>query len=122
MKDINIHNLTKKDLVSNDELLKAYKIYLQEELDYSGWEVEMAASDLVNPYEAPFIIQDYEGNVEIDGIEYEVRSCHTDYCYCGLFHLANVKPFEFLMLFVADDVQDSSVGSYSDATKLFVLG
>ena len=74
-----------------------------------------------NPYDAPFVLQEYEGNFTIDGIEYEVRACHTDFCYCGLFYLSDVQPFEFYMLFDTSTMSDGTVGGYSSATKKYLI-
>ena len=77
--------------------------------------------DFENPYDTPFILQDYEGDYIVDGKEYEVRSCHTDFCYCGLFHLADKEPFEFYMFFDRETMSDNTVGSYQNATKLYLI-
>ena len=121
MREINFQELTSKDLVDQDALTAAYIDYLKEELGYSDWEAAIAATDLENPYDTEYILQDYEDNYTIDGTEYEVRFCHTDFRYCGLFHLADKPPFEFYMLFNVDSMPDGTVGSYSNAKKKFIL-
>ena len=121
MRDIKLTETKFEDFKTNEELLDQYKEYLQDELGYSGWEVEMAASDLVNPYTAPYIVQEYDDNYDIDGIDYEVRYCHTDFRRCGLFHLADKKPFEFIMCIDTTTLEDKTVGSYSAAKKYYLF-
>ena len=70
MKTIDFDNIKACDLTDGDGLLEAYKTYLQEVLEYSEFEAEIAATDMENPYDAPFVLQEYEGNFTIDGIEY----------------------------------------------------
>jgi hypothetical protein len=110
MRDINLNNLTRKDLMDHDAISEAFKKYLMDVL-----------GDFENPYDTPFILQDYEGDYTVDGKEYEVRSCHTDFCYCGLFHLADKEPFEFYMFFDRETMSDNTVGSYQNATKLYLI-
>ena len=121
MKTIDFDNIKACDLTDGDGLLEAYKTYLQEVLEYSEFEAEIAATDMENPYDAPFVLQEYEGNFTIDGIEYEVRACHTDFCYCGLFYLSDVQPFEFYMLFDTSTMSDGTVGGYSSETKKYLI-
>ena len=121
MKTIDFDNIKACDLTDGDGLLEAYKTYLQEVLEYSEFEAEIAATDMENPYDAPFVLQEYEGNFTIDGIEYEVRACHTDFCYCGLFYLSAVQPVEFSMFFDTSTMSDGTVGGYSSATKKYLI-
>lgn len=121
MRKINLDKLKSEDLKDGEALIEAYKVYLKKKLKYSEWEADMASSDLENPYNTPYIMQDYEQSVEIDGVCYEIRSCHTDFCVCGLFELANAKPFEFYMLFDMSTVPNRTVGEYSGARKMYVF-
>lgn len=50
-----------------------------------------------------------------------MRKTKTNFCYCGMFEYANVKPFEFYMLFNLEDIKGKSVGEYSVARKMCVL-
>jgi hypothetical protein len=121
MREIDLDELTFDDLVDGDMLIAAFIGYLKETLDYTDDEAKMAATDMEDPYNAPYVMQDYEGIYEVDGVDYEVRSCYTDFCACGLFHLAGVEPFEFYMLFNAEDIEDESVSSYMNARKMFIV-
>ena len=121
MREIDFDNLKSSDLVSVEVLVERFKEYLKKELDYSDIEAEIGAFDMNNPYTAQFINQDSEGKIEIDGVKYEVRYCYTDFCLCGLFHLADIKPFEFYMFFDTSAMKDQTVGSYIKADKKFVV-
>lgn len=122
MRNVNLSQVTSKDLIDHAALAQEFKDYL---IDFLGYEDDEAAfvvsSDFANPYNAPFIMQDYEGIVTIDGKDYEVRLCHTDFSACGLFHLANVPPFEFYMFFDRETMPDTTVGSYRKARKMYLI-
>lgn len=117
----NINDIKKEDLVSHEKLVEAFKAYLKREFFYDESEASIAASDLDNPYDTPYIMQDYEGIVTVDGVDYEVRSCYTDFCACGLFHLTDAPAFKFYMLFDQSTLSDSTVGAYQKARKVYVL-
>lgn len=121
MKKIDLDNLTNNDLINGEELIEAYKQYLRDELFYDEFEVQMASEDLKNPYETPYIVQEYEGDYEVEGIKYSVRSCETNFCICGLFHLADATPFKFYMLFDKSTMSGTTVGDYMDARKMYIL-
>ena len=74
-----------------------------------------------NPYNTPFIMQDYEGEYTVDGKDYEVRSCRTDFCACGLWHLAEKPPFEFYMFFDLETLPDTTVDSYQKSRKMYLI-
>lgn len=112
---------TRENLITNQELVEAFKLYLKKELGYNDDEANIAATDMENPYSTPFIVQDYEEEIELDGIVYEVRSCKTDFCMCGLYHLADLTPFEFDMLIDMTNVEEELVSEYNAADKLFYL-
>lgn len=120
MKTYNLSKIAKEKLMDVEGLKKEYMKYLKRVLKYDEFEAEYVASDLDNPYETEYIDQDYIGEVEIDGVLYEARSCCTNLMRCGMFHLADKKPFEFLMLFDTTSMPDHSVGSYSNARKIFL--
>lgn len=121
MKKLNVKKLKSSDLIDVEILVEHYKNYLKKELYYSDEEAEIASFDMNDPYTAEFIVQDYEGTFIIDGTEYSIRSCKTDFCRCGLYHLADVTPFEFYMLFDTATMKDKTVGSYMKAEKKFVV-
>lgn len=122
MREINLDNVTEKDLLSYEAIAAAFKKYLMEVLFYDEAEADFVVStDFDNPYDTPFIMQDYEGQYAIGGKEYEVRSCHTDFGAVGLFHLAFEPQFEFYMLFDLETLPDNSVGSYLNAQKLYLF-
>ena len=122
MREVELDNLTSKDLIDHKALCEAFKNYLMETLEYDEDEAKFViATDFENPYNTPFIMQDYEGETTVDDRDYEVRSCHTDFCACGLFHLAELPPFEFYMFIDLETLPDNTVGSYQEARKLYLI-
>ena len=113
-------NVKESDFLDVEGLKKEFKKYAKDVLGYNDFEAELAATDLDNPYDAEFIRQEFDGDVTIDGVEYEVRECKTDFCLCGLFEFANKPPFVFYMFFKAEDVADNLVGSYRKAKKKYI--
>ena len=122
MREVDLDNLTGKDLIDHAAISEAFKKYLMEVLEYDEGEADFVVStDFENPYNTPFIMQDYEGNYTVDGKEYEVRSCRTDFCACGLWHLAELPPFEFYMFFDLETLPDTTVGSYQKSRILYLI-
>lgn len=116
MKDINLSQINYRDLLSHTEIAQAFKDYLMEVLEYNEDDANfVVTTDFANPYDTPFIIQDSEGKCVISGKEYEVVSCRTDFCVVGLFHLADIPPFEFYMFFDKSDLPDHYVSTYRKA-------
>ena len=120
MNETDLNNINPDDLKDFNELLSAYRKYLMDELGYDEEDAVLATSDFDDPYNMEYIVQDYEGEYSVDGVEYEVRSCHTDFMQIGLFHLAGVTPFEFYMFMNLEDI-DGTVGSYMNSRKKYVL-
>ena len=119
---VSLNKLTSKDLIDHAALSEAFKTYLIKILKFDEYRADFVVSnEFENPYNAPFVVQNYEGSYTVDGKWYEVRSCHTDFCYCGLFHLANKKPFKFYMFFDRETLPDNTVGSYQKAKKLYLI-
>ena len=121
MKELDFATLTEENLVDLNALIDAFKAYVKQELGYDDIEAQIAAEDMENPYDAPYIMQDYVDTVTISGVRYEVRYCYTDYCACGLFHLADAKPFSFYMLFDESTLKSNSVRAYKKAKKMFIV-
>lgn len=122
MREINLDNVTEKDLFDYEAIAAAFKKYLMEVFFYDESEADFVVStDFENPYNTPFIMQDYEGQYTIGGKEYEVRSCRTDFRAVGLFHLASEPQFEFFMLFDLETLPDNSVRSYQNARKMYLF-
>lgn len=122
MREIDLDAIVRSDLIDHVAISKAFKNYLMEVLKYDESEADFVIStDFENPYNTPFIMQDYEGEFTIDGKDYEVRLCRTDFCACGLFHLADILPFEFYMFFDLETLPDTTVGSYQNAKKMYLI-
>lgn len=122
MSKVNWRKLTSNDLMDHASISAAFKTYLIEVIGYSESEADfIIAADFANPYNTSFIMQDFERMVNVDGKEYEVRSCYTDFSACGLFHPAKVKRFKFYMLFDLETLPDQTVASYSKSKKWYLL-
>ena len=122
MREVDLDNLTGKDLIDHAAISEAFKKYLMEVLEYDEGEADFVVStDFENPYNTPFIMQDYEGEYTVDGKDYEVRSCRTDFCACSLWHLAELPPFEFYMFFDLETLPDTTVGSYQKSRKMYLI-
>ena len=122
MREIDFDSIRTEDLLDHAAISEEFKKYLMEELYYDEGEADfVVAADFSNPYDTPFIMQDFVGCYDFDGKEYEVRYCYTDFCACGLFHLADVCKFEFYMLFDSETLPDNTVGSYQNAKKLYLV-
>ena len=122
MKEIDFNALSENDLIDYEGIAAAFTKYLRKTMRYTIDEANFVVStDFENPYNTPFISQDYCCECNIDGKRYEVRYCYTDFCMCGLFHLASKPRFEFYMLFDLDTLPDKSVGSYQNANKMYII-
>ena len=121
LEELIIWDLTENDLVDEAGLVKAFEDYLKQELGYDDLEAALAAVDMEEAYTIPYVLQEYIDTDVIGGTTYEARYCHTDFCQCGFFHLANVTPFEFYMLFDVSTMEDKTVGSYSQAKKKYIV-
>ena len=122
MREIDLDAVTGKDLVDHAAVAQAFKKYLMDVIGYVDGDADFVTrNDFENPYDTPFIEQDYEGDYTIDGKDYEVRSCKTNFMMVGLFHLADVEPFEFYMLLDKETLPDNCVGTYQSARKMYIF-
>lgn len=122
MREIDINNLTGKNLIDHNGISEALKNYFIETLGYDDFIAEFVVSeDFQNPYTTPYIVQEYVDEAFVDGKEYEVRWCRTDFCMCGLYHLAELPPFEFYMFIDRETMPDDSVSSYMNARKMYMV-
>ncbi len=121
MRKVNLNRITGKDLVDHAGIAEAFKKYLMNVFEYDETDADIVVSgDFENPYDTPYIIQDYEGKYTVDGKEYEVMSCRTDFCACGLWHLAEKPPFKFYMFIDLETLPDRTVGSYKASRKMYL--
>lgn len=121
MKKINFKKVSPTDLLSIEELLKEYAKYCCVIFDCNEASGEVMAADMAEPYDAEFVLQEFEGSYTIGGVKYEVYSCYTDYTLCGWFDLANEEPFEFYMLIDKSTLMDDTVFSYRNASKKYIV-
>ena len=122
MREIDLDAVTVEELLDHAAIAQEFKKYLMDVLGYDNGDADFVTrNDFANPYDTPFIEQDFEGEYTIGGKDYEVRSCKTNFMMVGLFHLADVKPFEFYMLFDKETLPDNCVGSYQKAEKKYII-
>ena len=121
MKKINFKKVSTADLLSIEGLLKEYAKYCCAVFNCNEASGEVMAMDMAEPYDAEFVLQEFEGSYTIGGVKYEVRLCRTDFTLCGWFDLANVEPFEFYMLIDKSTLIDDTVLSYRNASKKYIV-
>lgn len=122
MRSIDLDKVTGKDLINHDAIAQAFKQYLMEVIGYDAMDADfIVRNDFANPYDTPFIEQEFEGEYTIDGKDYEVRSCKTNFMMVGLYRLADTKPFEFYVLFDKATMANSTVGAYQMADKMYII-
>lgn len=122
MRAIDFDNIAGKDLIDYDGISSAYKKYLIDVMGYEEDEANFVINmDFSNPYDTPYIIQDYEGVYKVDGKEYEVRSCYTDFTCVGIFDYAEIEPFVFYMLIDKETLTDSMISTYRNARKMYLI-
>lgn len=122
MRDIDFDTITAEDFLDHADIAQKFKAYLMDVIGYDEDDADFVTrTDFANPYNTPFIEQDFEGEYTIDGKDYEVRSCKTNFMIVGLFHLEDVQPFEFYMLFDQATLPDNCVRSYQNADKKYII-
>ena len=121
MKAVDFDNLRKGDLKTAEDLVAEFKTYCMDILGYDEFEATIASDDMSNPYDIPYIEQDYEGIFIIDDIKYEIRKCCTNFAKCGFYHLCEKTAFEFYMLFNMETIEGNTVFEYKKAEKMFIF-
>lgn len=110
-----------EEVVDANSLRQDFIHYLKLVHDYSDSEADLASVDMLDAYDTPYVLLDYEGELEIGGSEYSAYSCRTDFNYCGLFHMAKEPPFLFAMLIDKSTLHGTTVGDYCAAEKKYIL-
>ena len=121
MKKLNLDKVKTKDFVNGDVLVRKFQEYLMKNLDYSEVEAQIASSDMKNPYTAPYVFQDAIAVMDIEGTQYEVRFCHTNFTYCGIYCPENIKPFEFYVFYDRSTIKNNIGAEYIAAKKFFIV-
>lgn len=84
-------------------------------------EAKFAACDFPDPFANCYLISEYECNVQIEGKEYKMYSCKTDFCRFDTFS-DKVSPFKFNIYYYFEDKKITyTVGEYREAPKLYEL-
>ena len=122
MTEVDLTNVSGKDLSDYDKLRESFKTYMTETIGYTEEEADFILStDFKDPYDTPYITQEYEGEYTIDGTDYEILSCHTVFSAIGMWHLSDTTPFSFYMCIDKSTMPDETVGSYLNARKMYIL-
>ena len=121
MRKLDFEKLQANDFVDLDSLITKFKEYCVEVLEYSEAEANVISAEMKVPYTASYIFEEFEALVKLDGVEYEVRSCYTNFDYCGEFLPESVKPFEFYTLYDRSTIKNNTGAEYIQARKLFIV-
>lgn len=122
MREIDFSQITENDMISHEILSGAFKKYLMDVIGYDEEEASFVAeTDFSEPYDAPYISAEYEGEYDIGSKTYEILSCKTDFCSIGMWQMAENPPFEFCMLIDIETKPDNTIGSYQKASKMYIL-
>ena len=73
---------------------------------YSEAEAKMAVYDFPDPYRNPYLIEEYDGDETVDGVDYQVYSDYTDLTRCDI---DDVPPFRFYTLYRKEDIPNHKV-------------
>lgn len=99
-----------------NEIRELFAKHLINYKDYSEDEAKLAVSDFPDPYNLPYMTEEYLGRETVDGIEYEKCISSADLARCGF---GDIPVFRYYTLYATEDVADHLVGSYMTARKLF---
>ena len=112
-------NVTSADLIEKKALVDALVEYMVtvQYLDRSS--MDLVLNDFEDFYACPWLREEYVGMRKIDGIEYEVRACWTDFSMFMSF--TNDERFKFYMLTHLKNANDRTVAAYIEADKKYIL-
>jgi hypothetical protein len=94
----------------------AFAKHLIEHRGYTKDEAAMATFDFPDPYNLPYLCEEYVGEEMIDGINYEKDACYTELWRCGI---SDVPMFRFYTYYAIDDIPNHQVGEYMEARKIY---
>lgn len=118
----NIDEIVAADLVELSALSGRFRVFLMKELEYDREEADFViATDFADPFIAPYIDYEYEGDIVIDGVEYEVYAGVSAFENVGIFLDDDEPSFEFYTLFDKSTLKDDSLDAYRKAKKFYVL-
>ena len=83
---------------------------------YSEIEAQIAVSDFPNPYNLPYLEEEYICDEIIDGVKYEKNASYTSFWKCGI---EGVPMFRYYTYYAIDDIPHKKVREYMKARKLF---
>ncbi len=99
-----------------DGIKRAFADHLIKYRDYSESEAVIAVSDFPNPYELPYLDEEFICEEEIDGIEYNKYASVTNLWKCGIY---DMPTFRFYTYYATEDIPNHKVGEYISARKLY---
>ena len=94
----------------------AFAQHLRKYRGYSDVEAAMAVADFPDPYNLPYLEEEFISDEEIDDKEYEKYASVANLQLCGI---DDVPVFKFYTYYNADDVASHKVEAYMRARKLY---
>lgn len=117
-----IDNIVSSDLVNLKSLSDKFREYLMAVLEYDEEEAAFVVDmDFADPFLAPYIDNEYEGDVTVDGVEYEVYSGVSAFENVGMYLDDDLPAFEFYTMFEKATIKDDSLKAYKEAKRVYVL-
>jgi hypothetical protein len=102
--------------ITNQEIKEAFASHMMKYRGYTKEEAEIAVSDFPDPYSNCYLNEEYIGECEIDGVEYEQNASYTAFWKIGL---DQVPMFRFYTYYRSEDIEGHTVGGYMNARKLY---
>ena len=97
---------------------EAFAMHLIKYRGYTRSEAFEAVSDFPDPYNLPYLDEEFLEGVTIDGIDYEKNASAVRLWKCGI---DDVPMFCFYTYYACNDVPDQTVRQYRKARKLFQI-
>ncbi len=97
---------------------EAFAKHLMKHRGYSEEEAALAVSDFPDPYNLPYLCEEYIGEETIDGVEYEKCASMTAFWRCGM---SGMPEFRFYTYYAIKDIPNHFVQEYMAAKKLYQI-
>jgi hypothetical protein len=104
--------------LDNEGIRKAFAKHLIKHRGYTKEEAAMATFDFPDPYNNPYLCEEYICEETIDGVEYEKNACYTELWKCGI---TDVPMFRFYTYYAIEDIPNHQVGEYMEARKIYQI-
>lgn len=105
--------------VGKERLDEALVEYLKKVQHCDSFDVTMMLMDFKDPYTCCWIGREFVEDIEVDGKDYTVYACYTDFYHFRTFN--NEDHFKFYMLMHREDPGDHTVGAYMRSERLYIV-